>query len=142
MNCITFTGNIGKDAEVRSTQSVNVCNFSVAVKQGFKGNTTEWYRCSIWGARGDSLAQYLTKGAKVAVTGEFEIGEYDGKAQYNVQVLSIDPFCSGKSDAPRGNGGPSQRQAPRQHDAQSFDSDLDDSVPFLSCDPRHEHRVR
>lgn len=105
MNVVYFTGNVGRDAEVRSAGGDKVCSFSVAVKQGFgRDAKTEWYRVSVWGKRGESLAQHIVKGSKVAVAGELVIGEYQGKPQYEVRAYEVDPFCGGKEasqDAPR-----------------------------------------
>ena len=140
MNTVFFTGNVGKDAEVRTVNGTDVCNFSVAVKQGFSRDApTEWYRVAVWGQRANQLAQYITKGAKVAVVGELEIGSYDGKPQYNVRANEVDPFCGGKRDD-TGNGGGGYQPAPAHKPA--FDSDLEDDVPFASCDPALERRVR
>lgn len=125
MNTIFFTGNLGRDAEARSTQSGDVCSFSVAVRQGFNRDApSEWYRCSIWGQRGQSLMTHLKKGAKVAVVGELSISSYEGKPQYNVRVAEIDPFCGGKTEPERG-----EAKKPYDHAADSG-ADLDDDVPF------------
>lgn len=128
MNCVFFTGNVGKDAETRSTQSGDVLSFSVAVRQGVSRDAKdEWYRCSLWGARGTSLKQHITKGAKVAVCGTLSIGEYDGKPQFNVNVTEIDPFCGGKRD---GASGGSDARSAGQASGGWNDADLDDSTPF------------
>lgn len=123
MNTIFFTGNVGKDAEVRTVKGTDVCNFSVAVKQGIgRDAKSEWYRVAIWGQRGSQIAQYILKGSKVAVVGELEIGSYDGKPQYSVRAHEVDPFCGGKADT--GGATTSRREEPaRSHD-------LDDDVPF------------
>jgi len=137
MNVIFFSGRIGKDAEMRSTTSGEVLSFSVAVQQGISRDAkSEWYRCSIWGQRANSLKQHLTKGAKVAVVGQLTIGEYDGKAQYNVNVNEIDPFCGGKRDGKDDARDTGQRGGATAVDhgnfkQEAFDADLDDSdLPF------------
>lgn len=117
---VNFTGNVGKDAETRSTSKGDVCSFSVAVKNGVSRDADSvWMRCTIWGQRGQNLVSHITKGAKVYVTGDLTFGEYEGKTQYNVNVHDIDPFCGGKRE-----GGD------RQNDAPSHDRNLDDDVPF------------
>ena len=131
MNTVFFTGNLGGDAETKTTQSGDVCSFSVAVRQGFSRDAkSEWYRCTIWGQRGQSIASHLVKGAKVAVVGELTIGEYNGKPQYNVRVVEIDPFCGGKTE---------RQSEPRQQSRGSqewggtplpADDDLSDDLPF------------
>ena len=73
MKNLTIAGNIGKDAEVRKTQDGTVVTgFSVAVEdRSGREKQTLWFDCSIWGQRGEKLAQYLTKGSKVTVSGDF-----------------------------------------------------------------------
>lgn len=123
MNTIHFTGNVGKDAEVRTVNGTDVCNFNVAVKQGFSRDApTEWYRVAVWGNRGTSLAQHIKRGGKVAVCGELEIGSYEGKPQFNVRAHEVDPFCGGKRDEGAGEQ-PARQAAP----ADELDEDF---VPF------------
>lgn len=130
MNTVFFTGNVGKDAEVRTVNGTDVCNFNVAVKQGFSRDApTEWYRVAVWGTRANSLAGHITKGAKVAVVGELEIGSYEGRPQFSVRAHEVDPFCGGKRDEGGGAGG--QRA---QQPAPAYAEELEDDVPFLRAD--------
>ncbi len=139
MNIVFFTGNVGGDAEVRSTGSGDVCNFNVAVKQGIGQDApTAWYRVEVWGKRGSGLAPHIKKGAKVAVCGEFIIDEYQGKPSYRVRAAEVDPFCGGKRDD---GGQSSQRGGSRTAPQPGFDSGLGDDVPFISSDPALEGRV-
>src|SRR3546814_5023683 len=88
MQTITVTGGVGRDAELRSTQRGDqVCSFNVGVNQGYGDKkSTNWYRVSLWGKRGESLQPYLLKGVKVAISGEFETSEYEGKTQLNIRA--------------------------------------------------------
>ena len=56
MNNWNFTGNLGKDAETKTTPSgTSVCTFSVAVKSGYGDNQkTTWANCSLFGKRAES----------------------------------------------------------------------------------------
>ncbi len=92
MQIITITGNVGKDPEQRTTQGGDtVTSFSVAVKQGWGDRaTTNWFRCSVWGKRGDTIREYMAKGAKATVIGELTIGECQGKPQFDVRVNDVD----------------------------------------------------
>lgn len=108
MQTITIAGRIGRDAELRTTQGGDaVCGFTVAVdtRQG-RDKITNWWRVSLWGKRGEALAQYLTKGASVTVMGEFSLGEYDGKPQLNVRASEI-ALQGGRQDG--GQGGTRQQ---------------------------------
>jgi single-strand DNA-binding protein len=136
MQFISITGRVGGDAETRQAGSGTVTNFNCAVDQGWgESKQTNWFRVAIWGERGSKLAQYIKKGEKVAVTGELVIGEYNGKPQYEIRAAEIDPFMSGKQSG----GGTAPRTA---QPAAAFDHDLADDVPFVSCDPAWEARVR
>jgi len=94
MNVWNFTGNLGKDADVRSISSgTSVCSFSVAVTSGYgdKEKTT-WVQCGLFGKRAEgSLPQYLVKGQKVAISGEAFLDEWDGKdgAKHSVMKVNV-----------------------------------------------------
>jgi single-strand DNA-binding protein len=79
MNSLTITGNLGKDAEMRSLSNGDpVLTFSVADSQG-KEKPAIWWNCSLFGKRGESLSQYLTKGQQVTVVGTVSEREYTDK---------------------------------------------------------------
>jgi single-strand DNA-binding protein len=129
---LTITGNVGKDPEQRTTQGGDtVTSFSVAVRQGFKQDApTVWYRCSVWGKRGDTIKQHLSKGTKATVVGELTIGEYQGKPQYEVRVADVDW-------QPKGDRQQQDRQSSGQGGGGSqsggFGDHLDDDVPFVTA---------
>ena len=91
MQTITIAGKLGADAIVRSTQGGDsVCSFSVAVDQrDGRDKSTNWWRVSLWGKRGEALAPYLLKGTSVTVTGDFALGDYEGKPQLNIRANGI-----------------------------------------------------
>lgn len=122
MQIITITGNVGKDPEQRTTQGGDtITSFSVAVKQGWGDRaTTNWFRCSVWGKRGDTIREHMAKGAKATVIGELTIGEYQGKPQFDVRVNDV--------DWSKPAGGERQQNDSRGHSPAA--DDLDDDVPF------------
>ena len=126
MQTITIAGRVGRDAETRSTQNGDsVTGFTVAVDQrNGRDKTTNWWRVSLWGKRGDALAQYLTKGASVTVCGEFSLGEYDGKPQLNIRANGI-ALQGGRGDGSQ--GAPSQ---PQRTNRAAQSDDMDESIPF------------
>lgn len=80
MNVWNFTGNLGKDSEVKYTQSgTAICSFSVAVKSGYGDNEkTTWVNCVLFGKRAEGkLPEYLIKGAQVAISGECFLDEWE-----------------------------------------------------------------
>lgn len=142
MNSITIAGQLGRDAEQRYLPNGDaVLSFSVADSQG-KDKPTVWWNCSIFGKRGESLSQYLTKGQSVTVVGNISQREYtdkDGNKRTSIDVRVNDvALQGGKREA--GNDTP--RQAPR-HDAAkarkldepkggSGFADMDDDIPFVT----------
>jgi single-strand DNA-binding protein len=135
MQAITITGGLGRDAELKTTQSGDdILSFSVGSSQGYGDKkTTNWFRCTVWGKRGRSIAQYLTKGTKVTVQGELSIGSYDGKPQFEIRVNEV--------EWQRSEGAGGGAKAPATDSAWDQTDDLDDSVPFITCSPSRERRV-
>lgn len=87
---ITIAGNITRDAEVKSLQDGSVTTFSVAVNKKVKGqDVTTFFDVSLWGRRGEALAQYLTKGGKVTVAGEFGTREHNGKTYMQIRANDV-----------------------------------------------------
>ena len=75
---IHLYGNLGRDAELRYAQSgTPVLHFTMACSsvQGTgeqRREHTDWFNVSLFGKRGEALAQYLLKGTRVAVVGRFQ----------------------------------------------------------------------
>lgn len=125
MQKVFITGGLGRDAEIKATQGGDeVLTFPVGVTQGFGDKkTTNWFRCSLWGKRARSLHPYLLKGTKVTAVGSLVIGEYEGKAQFNVSVDEVE-FMSRADNA----------KQPTAHDTAKKNGyvpdDLEDEIPF------------
>jgi single-strand DNA-binding protein len=86
MNIVVLHGNLGRDCEVKHTQSgTAICTNSIAVTRQFKqGETTKekttWVEFTIWGARGEAFAKFHGKGSKALLDGHLELDEWDDKA--------------------------------------------------------------
>ncbi len=134
MNLLTFTGNLGHDAEVRHTQSgTAVASFSVAMKAGYGDNQkTVWVRCNLWGKRAESkLVEYLVKGQAVAVSGEASTNEWvnnDGEAKFSLECNVNDITLMGGT----GSGEKSTEQAApvATQGAKTPAGDFDDDMPW------------
>lgn len=102
MNSITIAGQLGRDAEVRYLPDGKpVVNFSVADSQG-KDKDTIWWRCTMWGDRGPKLAEYLTKGQAVTVSGVVTEREYqkDGVSHKAMDIRVNDVALQGGKREP------------------------------------------
>ena len=129
MNVWNFTGNLGKDAELKTTAKGDpVLNFSVGVKAGYgEKATTTWANCGMYGKRGEAIAQYMTKGALVGCTGEVrEYKDKNDQTRYAVTVSDV-TLLGGKpqSDKPH-----QEKPAKQQSSGGGNFNDLDDDIPF------------
>lgn len=99
MKNITIAGRLTRDAVTREAGSDKVTGFAVAVDdRSGKEKATVFFDCSLWGKRGESLAQYLTKGSSVTVSGDFGTREYEGKTYFTVRVNDV-TLQGGKASA-------------------------------------------
>ncbi len=128
MNNFNFTGNLGRDVEVRHTASgTAIASFSVPIKSGYGDNEkTSWVRCAIIGKRAEGgLIQYLKKGQLVGISGELSVNVYtnkDGEEKTSVEVFVKEIDLLGSN-----NQAPQQaNQAPQQVD----NADGFDDAPF------------
>lgn len=102
MIIVNVSGNIGQDAELKSLQSGDsVLSFSVASNSKIKDEKkTTWVRCSIWGKRGEALAEYLVKGTKIVAVGTLDVREYEAndgttKTSLDLRVDQLDFMSAG-----------------------------------------------
>ena len=88
LNTCTISGNLGKAAELRYTNSqLAVVSFSVAVNErrkqadGSYQDEVNWLDCTMFGKRAEALQPYLAKGTKLSLTGHLHKSTYerDGK---------------------------------------------------------------
>jgi len=138
MNSITIAGNLTKDAETRYLPNGDaVTAFGIADNQG-KDKPAIFWNASLFGKRGEALAQYLTKGSPVTVAGSITEREWTDKEgnkrkSMDVRVNEI-ALQGGKREA--AHEAPQQRQAarpaprPAPAGGDSGFSDMDDDIPF------------
>lgn len=130
MKAITIAGRLTKDATTREAGSDKVTGFSVAVDdRSGKEKTTLFFDCSLWGKRGESLAQYLTKGSSVTVSGDFGTREYEGKTYFTVRVNDV-TLQGGKPSEGQATGGYNPENPPPSQSSTRPAYDLNDDIPF------------
>lgn len=97
INKVMLTGNLTKDAELRSTQGgMSVMNFSVAVNERTKNSQTgEWedrpgfFDCTMFGKRAEAIHRYMAKGAKLAIDGKLRYRKWQDKDGSNRSKVEI-----------------------------------------------------
>jgi len=138
VNKVILVGNLGKDPEVRFTNSGSaVARFPIATSEvwndrdGNRQERTEWHNVIVWGKQGEHCGQYLSKGRQVYVEGSIRTRSYDDKSGNKRYVTEI---VAQRIQFLGGGGG--TRSVP-QADAGGAEemsaagpSPIDDDVPF------------
>jgi single-strand DNA-binding protein len=95
---ITVVGNLTGDPELRFTPSgAAVANFTVAsTPRTFDRQSNEWkdgetlfLRCSVWREAAESVAESLTKGTRIIVTGRLVSRSYQDREGQNRTVFEV-----------------------------------------------------
>lgn len=136
MNNWSITGNVGKDAVVRQVNETSATSWSLAVKSGYGAREqTLWVDCTMWGDRGERIAEYIRKGDPLGVTGEVGTREHDGKTYLTLKVSDVTLLGGKRDDKPARSEGRSSGGRGAQHSGPATTSDalddFDDSlIPF------------
>jgi single-strand DNA-binding protein len=157
VNKVTLIGNLGRDPEVRFSQSGDkIANISIATSEtwndkatGEKREKTEWHRVVIFNKfLADIAEKYLKKGSKVYVEGALQTRKWTDNAgieKYSTEVVLGNfkgelTMLDGRGDGGGGGdygggGGGSQAPdyGPGPNDSMGGGGpgdDLDDEIPF------------
>jgi single-strand DNA-binding protein len=128
LNKAMLIGNLGRDAELRSTGSgKSVCNFTIATNEHFtdakgdKQERVEWHRVVCWSKLAENVAEYTGKGSKVYVEGRLMTREWEDKEgikRYTTEIVAqqvqfLDNKGKGKSTDQAGDPGASDVDDPK-----------------------------
>ena len=144
INRVVLVGNLTRDPEMKHLPSgTALCSLRIAVNTRRKDESGQWtdkpnyFDVSVWGAQGESCAQYLAKGRPVAIDGRLEWREWEatdgsGKRQAVEIVADNVQFLGGRNDGDGGGGGGQFVPAgASQSNAADFPSQpADDDIPF------------
>ena len=116
VNKAILIGNLGRDPELRYTQSgQSVASFTLATsenwknKQGEREESTEWHRIVAWGRTAELCAQYLSKGRTVYIEGRIQTREWEDKEGQKRKTTEIVAntvqFLGGRGEGGGGGAG-------------------------------------
>jgi single-strand DNA-binding protein len=97
INVVALTGNLTRDPELRPLDSgTKVCNMRIAVNgrrrtaDGSYLDTVDYFNIAVFGARGESCAEFLAKGRPIAVQGRLDWREKtkDDERREYVKVIA------------------------------------------------------
>lgn len=93
INVFTVSGRLGGEPKSKEVNGKTVIQFRIAVR-GRKAEEPQWFTVEMWQPGG--VAQYLTSGTQVVVSGRLEMRQWTGKdgatrtdAQITVRDLSL-----------------------------------------------------
>ena len=108
-NQVTLMGNLTRDPDLRQIPSgQSVCNFSLALNRSYKGSDGNWQEATdyvdviAWGPLGERVAQYVTKGRPVLVSGRLQSRQWeqDGQKRNKLEVVANDvTFLGSRHDS-------------------------------------------
>lgn len=111
INRVAMTANLTRDPELRSLPSgMSVCSLRIACNTRRKDQVTgEWgdkpnyFDVTVWGAQGENVARFLSKGSPIALDGRLEWREWqaqDGSKRQSVEIVadSVQFLGDGKRD--------------------------------------------
>ena len=99
VNKVILLGNLGKDPDIRSTQSGSkLASFSIATSKRWKDkqtqeykDKTEWHRVVVFGeGLVDVIEKYVKKGSKIFIEGELQTRKWtdkEGNDKYTTEVI-------------------------------------------------------
>jgi single-strand DNA-binding protein len=146
VNKVILIGNLGRDPEIRSTQSGNrIANLSIATSESWRDKSTgerkertEWHRVVIFNDRLVDIAEkYLKKGAKVYLEGALQTRKWtdnSGQERYTTEVV-LQQYRGEITMLDSRNGGSGYGEAPSEEASEpaqrrTATADLDDEIPF------------
>lgn len=134
---VTLIGHLGRNVDTKFLpDGTAVANFSIATSRKRKdGEVSTWWRCVLFGKRGEALAQYLHKGDPVLIQGEPYLRSYTAQDGTERQSLECDvrewAFVSSKGDRQAGSGYASPQASKPKADFQApVDDGFGDDIPF------------
>lgn len=141
LNRVSLIGNLGKDPEVRFTQSgTAVGNLRIGVTERRKEgeeykDQTEWISVVIFGKTAENASKYLQKGRQVFVEGRLQTRTWEdktGQTRYTTEVIANQLLYLGSAKDAGSGGGFAKADT-----AHSDERDLpqggfieDDEIPF------------
>jgi len=109
VNKVILIGNLGKDPEIRYTQSgTAVANFTIATTESWGGKDgqekqekTEWHNIVAWARLAEICNQYLSKGRQVYIEGRIQTRKWedrDGNTRYTTEIVAQNMQMLGSRD--------------------------------------------
>ena len=139
LNKIILMGRLGRDPEVRYTQSgTPVASFSLAVDRDFVDQATgrrptDWIEVVAWNTKAKFAQQYFRKGQLAVVEGRLQIRDWtdkEGAKRRTAEVVADQIYFAGAKTAPPSEGNADERSLPAQPAQEFMEQDDEGELPF------------
>lgn len=139
LNKIILMGRLGRDPEVRYTQSgTPVASFSLAVDRDFVDQATgrrptDWIEVAAWNAKAKFVKQYFRKGQLAVVEGRLQIRDWtdkEGAKRRTAEVVADQIYFAGAKTAPPSEGNADERSLPEPPAQEFAEQDDEGELPF------------
>ena len=139
LNKIIIMGRLGRDPEVRYTQSgTPMASFSLAVDRDFVDQATgrrptDWIEVAAWNAKAKFVQQYFRKGQLAVVEGRLQIRDWtdkEGAKRRTAEVVADQIYFAGAKTAPPSEGNADERSLPAQPAQEFMEQDDEGELPF------------
>lgn len=146
INKAILIGNLGKDPEVRYTQSGTAfSSFSIATSERWKDKDgqmkeqTEWHNIVAWDKLAEICGEYLRKGSRVYIEGKIQTRKWqdkDGHDRWTTEIVARDMKMltpkGGESGGYSGDPGPAAGGPPSggSYDGSYAGGGVGSDVPF------------
>ena len=139
LNKIILMGRLGRDPEVRYTQSgTPVASFSLAVDRDFVDQATgrrptDWIEVAAWNAKAKFVQQYFRKGQLAVVEGRLQIRDWtdkEGAKRRTAEVVADQIYFAGAKTAPPSEGNADERSLPEPPAQEFMEQDDEGELPF------------
>ena len=164
VNKVILLGNCGRDPEMRYMASGQpVASVSIATSSRRKDKNTgemvedtQWHRVTFYERLAEIVGEYVKKGSPIYVEGRLKYGKYtdqSGVERYTTDIIATELQLLGGRDnnAPQGHSSPPpprqsaptrsaapQQQRAAQPPANAGFNDMEDDIPFISCEFGHD----
>jgi single-strand DNA-binding protein len=134
LNKVTLIGRLGKDPEVRRTQTGDaITNLSIATSEKYKDKktgqyveNTEWHRVTAFGSLAEIMEKYLHKGQEVYIEGSIHTRKWtdaSGVEKYSTDIKANSMLMLGSKTE-------SMPKPEPKHEPKPSNEIIDDDVPF------------
>lgn len=139
LNKIILMGRLGRDPEVRYTQSgTPMASFSLAVDRDFVDQSTgrratDWIEVAAWNAKAKFVQQYFRKGQLAVVEGRLRIRDWtdkEGAKRRTAEVVADQIYFAGAKTAPPSEGNADERSLPGPPAQEFAEQDDEGELPF------------